>query len=138
MQEEVDAASFEELGLLSEDRRAQVPPAADFPERADRPRDEHVAPRDLPRLSRDLHGPFVDPLDVVLEVMGAELVAVRAEGVGLDQLRASADEPEVQGENALGGAEVRLFGAAETCDRARHERAHAAVADDRRPGSQPF
>ena len=52
--EEVDAAAFEDGGLLGEDLAALVGVDAGLAERADRAGDEHVAARDLPRLAREL------------------------------------------------------------------------------------
>ena len=131
--EEVDAASLEELRLLGEDGVTILRRAA---ERADRAGDEDVGAGDLARVARDLHCRLVDRRDVVLEVVLGELAAVRAERVRLDDLRAGPDEPEVEREHALGRAQVRLLGAAQPRDGARDERAHAAVADERRAARQ--
>ena len=127
--EEVDAATLEELRLLGEDGVAILHRPA---ERADRPGDEDVRAGHLTRVARDLHRGLVDRRDLVLEVVLGELAPVRAEGVRLDDVRAGADEAEVEREDALGRADVRLLGAAEPRDGARDERAHAAVADERR------
>ena len=101
-------------------------------ERADRAGDEDVRAGHLARVARDLHRGLVDRRDVVLEVVLGELAAIRAERVRLDDVRAGADEAEVEREDALGRADVRLLGAAQPRDGARDERAHAAVADERR------
>ena len=93
--EEVDAAALEQLRLLGEDGLAVLRRAA---ERADRPGDEDVRAGHLARVARDLHGGLVDRRDVVLEVVLGELAAVRAEGVRLDDVRAGADEAEVERE----------------------------------------
>ena len=98
---------------------------------ADRPGDEDVRAGHLAGVARDLHCGLVDRRDVVLEVLLGELAAVRTEGVRLDDVRAGADEAEVQREHALGRADVRLLGAAQPGDGARDERAHPAVADER-------
>ena len=65
--------------------------------------------------------------------MRRELAAVRAERVGLDQVGAGVDEADVEGDDRFGSAEIGLFRAAETRNRARDEHAHAAVGDDDRP-----
>ena len=127
--EEVDAAALEELRLLAEHGIAILHRAA---ERADRAGDEDVRAGHLARVARDLHCGLVDRRDLVLEVVLGELAPVRAERVRLDDVRAGADEAEVQREDALGRADVRLLGAAEPGDGARDERPHAAVADERR------
>ena len=93
--EEVDAAALEELRLLGEDGVAVLHRPA---ERADRAGDEDVRAGHLARVARDLHGGLVDRRDVVLEVVLGELAPVRAEGVRLDDVRAGADEAEVQRE----------------------------------------
>ena len=127
--EEVDAAALEELRLLDEDGVAVLDRSA---ERANRAGDEHVCAGHLARVSCDLHRRLVDPGDVVLEVVLGEPAAIGAEGVRLDDVRARADEPEVEGEDALGGAQVCLLGAAQPGHCARDERPHAAVADEGR------
>ena len=136
--EEVDAPSLQELGLLREERPLVVPVLARVPERPDRPGYEDVAAGDLTRLAGDLHRRFVDSADVVVEIALTQLAAVGAERVRLHELRARFDEAEVEGEDALRGAEIRLLGAAKTRDGARDEDAHAAVGDDRRAGAEPF
>ena len=137
--EQVDAPAFEELGLLGEDRSALVRrEAVELAERADRAADVDVAPGDVAGLPGELDARFVDAGDVVLEVLRAQLVAVRAEGVRLDQLGAGADEARVQGDDALRRADVRLLRAAKPRHRARDEHAHAAVRDHRRLMFKPF
>src|SRR5947208_789252 len=76
------------------------------------------------------YGLRVDPLELFLEVEGRELRAAGAERVRLDQLGARVDEAHVQRDDSLGRADVRLLGTAQPLHRARHECAHAAVADD--------
>src|SRR5205814_265043 len=49
-----------------------------------------------------------------------------------------ADETEMHLEHAFGGAEVRFLGAAESGHRAREQRAHAAVRNDRRLFGEPL
>ena len=65
-------------------------------------------------------------------------MAVGAKGVGFDQLRARGDEARVQGDDALGSADVRLLRTAQAGDGAGDEDAHAAVGDDRRAAFKPF
>ena len=110
--------------------------AVEIAVRADRARDEDVLPGDLPRLARELD-PALDELgDPVVEQMGRELVAVRAEGVRLDQLGARADEGGVGGDHGLGGDEVRLLGDAESGHARGEERAGAPVRHDHGPLAQ--
>ena len=120
------------MRLLGEQGVPVVLGVADVAQRPDRAGDEHLLARDLPRVPRDLHGVGVDPLDLVLEEARGELAAVRAEGVRLDQLGPGADEAEMERQDALRRAEVRLLGAAEARNRARDQGSHAAVAADRR------
>jgi len=60
--EEVDAAAFEDSGLLGEDLRALGggDAAAGLAEGPDRAGDEDVAARDLPCFARELDGAAVD------------------------------------------------------------------------------
>ena len=127
--EEVDATAFEQLCLLGEDGVAVLGRAAERPDRAG---DEHVGAGHLACVARDLDGSLVDRRDVVLEVVLGELAAVGAERVRLDDVGAGADEAEVEREDALRCPDVGLLGTAQTCDRARDERPHPAVADERR------
>ena len=85
-------------------------------ERADRAGDQHVPAGDLARLAREADGGRVDRLELVLEQLRRQLAPVGAEGVGLDQLGAGADVARVHRDDALGGAQVRLLGAAQAAD----------------------
>ena len=131
--EEVDAAALEDGGLLRERREALVLRVADVAERPDRAADVDDTAGDLARVARELHAGGVDLLELLLEEVRGELAAVRAERVRLDELGAGADEPEMEVDDALGGADVRLLGAAQARHGARDEHAHAAVGGDRRP-----
>ena len=129
--EQVGAAPLQDRRLLGEE------PGSLFElrvvtQRADRAPDEDVAPGDLARLSREADAGGDDLLELVLEVVAGQLPTVRAEGVRLDQLGARADEADVQRDDGVRRSKVRLLGGAESRDGARDERAHAAVADDRR------
>ena len=136
--EEIDAAALEDLRLLGVERRRLVALELRVAERADRARDEDVAPRHLARLARELHGGTVQPLELVLEEVLRELRPVRAERVRLDQLGASADVAEVHVDDALGRPQVRLLGAAKARHRACEHGAHAAVRHDRRSRLEPL
>ena len=131
--EQVDAAPFEHAGLRRVER-AVLGRIEDLEltERADRARDEDVAAGDLPCLSCEPHACGVDLLEGVVEERPRELAAVRAEGVRLDQLRSGCDVARVNGDHALGRAEVRFFRAPEAVHGARDQRAHATVRDERR------
>ena len=74
-------------------------------------------PGDLARLAREPHGRRVDPLELVLEEQRRQLAAVGAEAVRLDQLGAGIDVARVDGDDALGRAQVRLLRAAEAAGR---------------------
>ena len=103
------------------------------------PGDEDLPARDLARLAGELDPGAVDPLELVLEEELRQLLPVRAERVGLDQVRACADEARVEGLDALRRLQVRLLGAAQTRDCARDEDAHPAVAyHDRARGEALF
>jgi hypothetical protein len=136
--EQVDAATLEHLRLLREERALLGVEPLDLPERADRAGDEDVRARDLARLTGEPDGRGVDPLELVLEEVRGELAPVGAERVRLDQLGAGADEARVERDDALRRPQVRLFRAPQPGHRTREQRAHAAVGDDRRPGTQAF
>ena len=133
--EEVGSAAVEHRGLLREELEALLR-GRDLTERADRAPDEHVSARQLPCLPGQLHRRRVDPLQVVLEVMGRELPTVRAERVRLDQLRAGVDEAHVQGDDGLRSAQIRLLRRAQPRHRRGQQRPHPAVRDDRQSLAQ--
>ena len=135
--EEVGAAALEDRRLLGE----QVVPQARrgrLADRADRAGDEDLAAGHVARLPRELDRRGVDRLDVVLEEVARELAAVGAEAVRLDQLRAGVDVADVERDDDLRRAEVRLLGRPQPRHRGRHQRAHPAVGDDRRPRGEPL
>ena len=134
--EQVGAAPLEHRRLLREEVAADAR-CRRLAERADRAGDEHVSSRDLSRLPGELDRRRVDRLDLVLEEVAGELPAVAAEAVRLDQLRAGVDEADVERDDRVRGAEVRLLGRAQPGDRGRDERSHAAVGHDRRARSEP-
>ncbi len=102
------------------------------------PGDQHVAPGDVARLARQADARRVDRLELVLEQLARQLAAVGAEGVRLDQLGSGADVARVHRDHALGCAQVRLLGTAQSGRRPDQERTHAAVGHDRRAGAQPL
>ena len=134
--EEVGAAALEDLGLLGEEVAADAGRGR-LAERADRPRDEDVAPGDLAGVSGELDRRRVDPLEVVLEEVRGELAAVGSEGVRLDHVGAGVDEADVEGHDRVRGAEVRFLGAAEPGYGGGDQRAHAPVGHEGRPLVQP-
>ena len=138
--EEVDAAAFEDRGLLGEDLRALGggDAAAGLAERPDRAGDEDVAARDLPCLARELDCAAVDRMELVLEVAGGELGAVCAERVRFDHVRSRLDEADVELDDRLRCPQVRLFGNPHAGRGARDEDAHAAVGHERRAVGEPF
>src|SRR5207237_35678 len=101
------------------------------PERTDRAGDEHLAARDLPRVTRELDAGLVDPDELVLQVASSQLRPVCAERVGLDQLGAGVDEADVHRDDSVRRADVRLLGAAEPRRGGRDQRAGPAVGGDR-------
>ena len=102
------------------------------------PRDEDVAAGDLASLSRQLDRCGVDLLELVLQEVLAQLRAVGAERVRLDQLGSRGDEADVQRDDCLRRAQVRLLGTPQPWDGRADERAHPAVGHDRRPVPQAF
>ena len=137
--EQVDAAALEHARLLGVQRPvlARVEDLQ-LAERPDRAGDQHVAPGDVARLARQADARRVDRLELVLEQLPRQLAAVGAEGVRLDQLGSGADVARVHRDHALGRAQVRLLGTAQSGCRPDQERAHAAVGHDRRAGAQPL
>src|SRR5207253_9638327 len=72
--EQVDPAPVEQPGLFGEDRPAFLRrDVSELSERPDRPGDENVLACHFAGLARELHSGLVDPGDVVLEVVGAQL-----------------------------------------------------------------
>ena len=136
--EQVDAASGEHGRLLGELVEPPVLRVADVTERPDRAGDEDLLARDLARVACELHACGIDRLELGLEKVARELAPVAAERVRLDQLGARADEAEMEVDDALRRAYVRLLGAAKASDGARDQGAHATVAADRRPLREPF
>ena len=136
--EEVDAAPLEHRRLLGEDLQALLLGHATLAERPDRAGDEDVAAGDLARLAGELDRGAVDLDQLVLEVARGELPAVRSERVRLDHVCARLDEADMELDDGLRRAEVRLLGNAHARGGARDEDAHAAVGDQRRAGREPF
>src|SRR5437868_269445 len=77
----------------------------DIAERADRARDEDVAPGDLARLAGDAHRGGVDLLELFGKELPRQLRPICAEAVRLDQLGSGPDISEVYFQYALGRAE---------------------------------
>src|SRR5205085_4781237 len=102
------AAPARENGGLVDEELAALVGGERVAERADRAGDEDLAPGHLARVAGELHGGRVDPLELVLEEVVRELAAVCAEGVRLDELRARVDEADVERDDRVGRAEVRL------------------------------
>ena len=107
-------------------------------ERPDRAGDQHVTAGDVACLAGQADARRVDRLELVLEQLPGQLAAVGAEGVRLDQLGAGPDVARVHRDHALGCAQVRLLGAAETGRRPDQERSHPTVGHDGRAGAQPL
>ena len=136
--EEIDSAPLEQLRLLCVDRGLVLLDVARIADRPDRPRDEDLAAGDVARFAGDLDRGLVDLPHLVVEEPLAELVAVGAERVRLDELCTGADEAEMEREHALGRAQICLLRAAQPWNRAREEGAHPTVRDDRRSGRKPL
>ena len=134
--EEVDSAAFEHGGLLGEDLDAFGLAHAKLAQRPDRAGDEDIAAGHLAGVAGQLDGGAVDLFELVLEVMRGELAAVGPERVRLDHVRAGLDEADMELDDGLWGAEVRLLGDAHAGGGARDEDAHAAVGDERRGRSR--
>ncbi len=135
--EEVGAAALEDLRLVGEQLAAHAR-GRGLAERADRAGDENVAAGHLARVAGELDRGGVDPLEVVLEEVLRELAPVRAERVRLDQLGAGVDEGDVERDDRVGRAQVRLLRAAQAWHRGGDERAHASVGDDGGPILHPL
>ena len=135
--EQVGAAPLEDLRLVGE----QLPThtrGRGLADRPDRARDEHVPAGHLARITGELDCGRVDPLEFVFEEVLGELAPVRAERVRLDQLGSRVDEGDVERDDGVGRAQVRLLRRPETWHRSGNERAHAAVRDDGGPVLHPL
>ena len=109
--EQVGAAPLQDRRLLGEEPGALFGVrVVDSPSGPIEPADEDVAPGHLAGLAGEADARRDDLLELVLEVVARQLPAVRAERVRLDQLGARADEADVQRDDGVRGAEVRLLG----------------------------
>ncbi len=130
--EQVGAAALEHRRLLGEELVALALDVAASPIGPIAP----AMKTSRPEISRASRASFT-PIELIFSSSSsrkcaASLRPVGAERVRLDQLRAGVDEAEVQRDDRLGRAEVRLLGRAQTRHGGGDQRAHAAVGDDRR------
>jgi len=104
----------------------------------DRPGEEDRLAGDLARLARQFHRPEVDVAHAPFEAVAGELDPVGAEGIGLDQLRASRNVRSVNFLDDFGLGEVEFVEGSLEADAAGVELgAHGAVAQER-AAAQPL
>ena len=131
--EQIDAALHERMGLLAEEFacfvEAGLPPRLDADaQRADRPGDVRVLQR---RMARDLRALCVDRVEPLGKAERAQLDAVRAERVGLDNVGAGTDVFLVHLGHEIGLRDVQRVEAFVDEDALRIEhRPHRAVTDE--------
>ena len=101
-------------------------------ERSDRAGDKDFVFRGLARFAGDFHGAMIQFGDTVGHAELAELVAIGAEGIGLDDLRAGFDIGLMNVKDGFAVGDVELVHAALRADRFIEQRAHGAVADEDR------
>ena len=139
--EKIDAAFFESERLLVKNvlnfvglGMARLHAEA---ERADRAGDQHFARSGFAGFAGDFHAAAVEALHFVGEAERRELEAIRAERIGLDDLRAGFDVGLVHAEDGFGLGGIQLVEAALRADSFVQHRAHRAIGDENRI-FQPF
>ena len=99
--------------------------------------DQDFARSGFAGFASDLYAAGIEALHCVGEAERSELEAVRAEGIGLNNLRASFDVSLVDAENGFGLGGVEFIEAALRADSFVKHRAHCAIRDEDRV-FQPF
>ena len=132
--EEIDAALLEGQRLLVKNGKNEIRLGMARlhanAERPDRAGDEHLARGSFPRFAGNLHTAAVQALHVVAKAMRSELEAVRAKGIGFDDLRARFDVALVDAENGFRLGGVEFVEAAHRADSFVQQGAHRAVRDE--------
>ena len=131
---EIHAALFEGASLLLENRedlfRGQLTNLAEYSERPDRSGDQYFMRRGVPRFACEFHAAMIEFHDAVGEADVSELVAIRAECIGLDDLRAGLDIQLMEAKDDFTVGRVQLIAGAMVADAFVQQRAHASVADE--------
>ncbi len=124
----LDLLAEREEGIFDRKRADRLQPATC---RADRTGDEDRPAADLPFLAGDLDSAEIDVAYLVGEAVLLEAIAVGAEGVGFDKVRARVDVGAMDLGNLLGIREVQLIeaGVGRVTEIEEH-RAHGAIAED--------
>jgi len=99
------------------------------PQRADGAGNKHFARGGFARFAGDLHAAAVEPLDFVAEAEGHELEAIRAKGIGFDDVRAGFDVGLVHAKDGFRFRGVELVEAALRAHGFVQHRAHRAIGD---------
>ncbi len=134
--EEIHAALFESQGLFVENiadfvglRVARLDADA---QGTDRSGDEHLVRGGFARFARDLDAAADSAAALFAKPERRQLEAVRAEGVGLDDLRASLNIGLVHAEHRFRLGNIQLIEAALRFHRIVQHRAHGAIGDEHR------
>ena len=132
--EEIDAALFERQRLFVKNgqdlirlRMARLHTDA---ERTDRAGNQNFARGGFARFAGNFHAAAVQALHFVAKAERCELEAIRAEGVGLDDLRAGFDVRLMHAKDRFGLGGVQLIEAALRAHRFVQHRTHGAIGDE--------
>ncbi len=99
-------------------------------QRADRSGDQHFAGSGFARFARDFHAAAVEFLHFIAEAERLQLEAIRAEGIGLDDLRTGLDVGLVHAEDRFRLDGIHFVEAALRADGFVQQRAHRAIGDE--------
>ena len=108
---------------------------ADLPQRSQRPdgtRNEHFVFRGFASFSRDFHAARIELGDAIAHAQLAEFVAIGAESIGLDDLRAGFDIGLCARNTASAWVDVQFFDRALRAHCFIEQRSHRAVGDEHR------
>ncbi len=132
--EKIHAALFEGSGLLLEDGEdllvGKFADVLDDSERADRAGDQDFVLGGFARFASDFHAAMIQLHGAVGHPKLAELVTVRAEGVGFDDLGAGFEVALVDVENGFGVEGIQLVHTALRADELVEQGAHGSVGDE--------
>ncbi len=132
--EQIDAAFLERLGLLAENfpdvLGGKFTNLADHAERPDRSRDQDVVLGGFASLAGDLHAAMIEFDDPLFHAECGQFVAVGAERIGFDDVRARFEIRHVNAEDFLGARGVQFVNAALRPEGFVQQRPHGPIGDE--------